>query len=161
RRLRVLVDAGGAIARSLGAPALVQQVLGALVPAVAETAVIVLRAGMSPSTEARWLHADDAARLRSESASGERRGMLEAGRERVLAAGPPETRPPGSGEPVRGLVLPLVAQQRTYGALAVVANGASSYSAADQGMFLDVANRAAIALENCRLDEEIRTRDRQ
>ena len=161
RRLRVLADAGGAVAQSLDAPALVQQVLGTLVPAVAETAVIVLREGLPPSTEARWLHADDAARLRSEPATAERRGMLEAALARVLASGQPETLPPGSRELVRGLVIPLVTQQRTLGALAVVAMGASNYSAADQGMLLDVASRAATALENCRLYEEIRARDRQ
>src|SRR5262249_60698394 len=40
RQLRVLANASGAISRSLDAPTLVQQVLGALVPAMAETAAI-------------------------------------------------------------------------------------------------------------------------
>jgi signal transduction histidine kinase len=161
RRLRVLANASGAIARSLDTPALVQHLLGALVPAMAEAALIVLREGTSPVPEARWLHVDDGGRIRSEPIPGTRRAILEAALARVLASGQPEPLTLDSHQAVRGLVMPLVAQGCTFGAFGVVAAGSLAYAEADQRLLHDVANRAAIALENSRLYEEIQARDRQ
>jgi len=160
RRLRVLANASGTMVRSLDTPALVQQVLGALVPAMAETAVIVMRERTASAAEVRWLHADEGGCVTSEPVAVVRRGIVEAALARVLASGQTETMPSESGERAHVLVVPLVTQQRTLGALGVVSRGASGYAAADHSLLHEVASRAAIALENCRLYEEIRARDR-
>ena len=161
RRLRVLADASGAIARSLDTPALVQHVLGALVPAVAEAAVVCVCERSSPATESIWFSVDTAGRLGAKPTAAAPAAALEAAVGRVLASGLPETVPLGAEEAARGLVLPLVSQRRTIGALGVVSAAASGYVDADRSLLHDVANRVATALENSRLYEEIRTRDRQ
>jgi signal transduction histidine kinase/DNA-binding response OmpR family regulator len=161
RRLRVLAGASGALARSLDTPGLVRHVLGAIVPAIAEAAVIVLRERPSLHPEASWLHVDDAGLVRAEPIPGGRRTALEAAIGRVLNSGQPETLSAEPPDEAHGLVLPLVTQRWTFGALAVVAPGSAAYAEADRTLVHDVANRAAIALENSRLYEEIRARDRQ
>jgi signal transduction histidine kinase len=160
RRLRVLADASGAIARSLDTPTLLQHVLGALVPAMGETAVIVVDERTSSTTETRWIHAEEAGRVRFDPLPGRQPAMLEPSLDRVLASGEPEIIWTDSGHGVRGLVLPLVTQRRSFGALGVVAAGEGEYAEADQSLLRDVASRAATALENCRLYEEIQARDR-
>jgi signal transduction histidine kinase/DNA-binding response OmpR family regulator len=62
----------------------------------------------------------------------------------------------------QGIVVPLLARGRTLGAL-TLGFGASprSYGAADLATAEDVAGRAAIALDNCRLYQNIRESDRQ
>ena len=161
RRLRVLADASGAVAQSLDTPALVQHVLGALVPAMAAAALIVLRERTPLAPEAKWLHVADGGRIHSEPIPGPGRAPLEAAVARVLASGRPEWLTLDADQSVRGMVLPLVAQRRTLGALGVLAAGSSGYAEADQSLLHDVAHRAAIALENSRLYEEIQARDRQ
>jgi signal transduction histidine kinase len=131
------------------------------VPGIAEAAVIVLRERPSGTPDASWLHVDADGVVRAEPIAGGRRTALEAAVSRALASGQPETMSAPLPDLAHGLVLPLVTQRWTFGALAVLAPGAAAYAEADRTLVHDVANRAAIALENSRLYEEIRARDRQ
>jgi len=159
RRLRVLADASGAMSRSLDTPALVQHALGAVVPAMGEAAVIVLGDSMSRA-EARWIHADRGGRIWFAPSASPWRPALDAALARALESGQPERLLAEGGPSVRGIVLPLVVQRGTLGAIGVIAAEPSGYTEADQSLLHALASRAATALENCRLYEEIRARDR-
>jgi signal transduction histidine kinase/DNA-binding response OmpR family regulator len=61
-----------------------------------------------------------------------------------------------------GLVLPLVARDRTLGVLALArAHSSQRYTPADVAFAEDLANRAAVALDNARLYRSIREDDRR
>lgn len=60
------------------------------------------------------------------------------------------------------LLLPLVARGRTFGVLSLIRTGSSPpYEAADVSLGLDLARRAALALDNARLFRELQASERR
>ena len=176
RRLTFLAEAGSILGRSLDFEATAQDVARLPVPVLAENAVLF----GSPSVGISW---ND--RIAYQTPSGERTvrelaqqeplphhiretalRVLESGerewlRDRPLAHDDQETN-------ANGAVLPLVARGRTIAALAVFNNLPAQaggprrpFDAQDMTMAAALASRAAIALDNALLHEELRRRDRQ
>jgi signal transduction histidine kinase/DNA-binding response OmpR family regulator len=69
--------------------------------------------------------------------------------------------PESAGRLCRALVLPLLARGRTLGALTLAQGGCRAITSAERALAEDLANRAAIALDNARLYRDIREADRR
>src|SRR5690606_9974545 len=80
----------------------------------------------------------------------------------VIADGQEILAAPSEGAAPRCAALPLTARGRLLGALALATTDASrEFARADIDLVRVVASRTAVALENCRLYQEIQARDRQ
>ncbi len=162
RRLRVLAEAGGILTRSLETGTLVADLLSLFVPLMADVAAIVLLDVDGRAAETSWLDAEAGGRVSRDPMVAADGLDLDDCLQRVLAQGKAETlQSPGQAE-ARGAILPLVARGRTFGALAsIFTRSGRRYRDADLELIRDIAGRAAIALDNSRLHQEIAERDRQ
>jgi signal transduction histidine kinase len=159
RRLRVLAEASGILTRSLEPASLVADLLALLVPLLADLSVVVLVDASGQPAESTWLDAAAGGQVSREPIPGGQ--DLEARLARVIVDGEAETLTMPDGQ-VRGVVLPLVRRGRTFGAMAsTFVQSSRHYRDAELDLIRDIAGRAAIALDNSRLYQEIQERDRQ
>jgi signal transduction histidine kinase len=158
RRLRVLAEASGILSRSLDTGALIGDLLALFVPLMADLAAIMLLDDGGGRAETSWLDAAATGRVSRDPISGS--AELEGALHRVTAGGKAERLM--SGAELNGVILPLVARGRTFGAMALTfTRSARLYGEPDLDLVRDIAGRAAIALDNSRLYQEIHARDRQ
>lgn len=149
RRLRVLADVSGMLTRSLDASTLAGDLLSILIPGLADLGAIVL-CERGPRAHTNWLGA------------GAPPPELEAALDAVITRGVEVLEPPDAAAAPHGAVLPLTAQGRLLGALVLaMTESPRSFARADLDLLRVIASRAAVALENCRLYQEIQARDRQ
>ena len=163
QRLKFLAEATSLMSRSLEQPELVEDLLALFVPVIADVAGIALLdpSGAPATTEPRWIAAESG-NGHGTPAEPEARAMLDPLMSRVLETGNAETWPGDWKRPIRGAVLPLFSSGQTFGVLAVAMEGSQrQYTEADLDLLHDVAHRAAIALENRRLYQELHERDRR
>ncbi|HSE93113.1 MAG TPA: response regulator [Methylomirabilota bacterium] len=161
RRLRVLAEASGVLTRSLDTRTLVADLLALFVPLVADLAAISLTDAGGHTAETSWLDARPAARVSRDPVPDDDGLALNARLEGVVAADRAERIVSHDGQHTQGIILPLVARGRTFGAMASLMRLPRRYSDADLDLVRDIAGRAAIALDNSRLYQEIHERDRQ
>jgi CheY-like chemotaxis protein len=160
RRLRFLAEASGMLAGSLDPAALVADLLVFFVPRLADLSVITLLDDLGQVRGTSWLQAGSKARVSRDPIPPAAGLDLEPLLRVVITTGKAETI--GHGDTTRAIVLPLLARERTLGALAVAMGELGRcYAEADLDLVRDVASRAAIALDNGRLHQEIQERDRQ
>jgi signal transduction histidine kinase/DNA-binding response OmpR family regulator len=161
RRLRLMVDAGGILTRSLDGSAFEGELLGLFVPHLADEAGLVFLDGGQRPGPSTWVHAGPVGSPVAQPATTVH-PMLAGPMTRVLASGRPEPIPGPGGEGVGGIVLPLEVRGKTYGALgmAMIESG-RRYSDADLEVLMLVAGRTATALDNRRLYRELQDRDRR
>jgi signal transduction histidine kinase/DNA-binding response OmpR family regulator len=176
RRLAFLAEASKILAGSLDSEATAKAIAGLVVPTLADVAGVTLagEAGRPWTTELAWA---DPARLEvrtqfllaPDGPSDELRAAvdraLNTGRSEHLSnLDVPVPVPAGETAPhIRSAaVVPLRARDRTLGVL-TLAFGASgrAYTPNDLATAEDLANRAAIALDNARLYREVQQADRQ
>jgi signal transduction histidine kinase/DNA-binding response OmpR family regulator len=156
RRLRVLADISGALAQSLDAAALMADLLTRLVPRLGAVGAVV-RCDEG-GTETLWIAAGGEGERREPSAVEQIE--LQTAIDRVIARRQELLIEPGPGAMSWGAVFPLAAQTRLLGVLALARTG-QAYAPAELDLLRLVASRAAAALENCRLYQEIKARDHQ
>jgi signal transduction histidine kinase len=185
RRSTFLASAGAVLAGSLDFEATLHDLLRLSVPRLADLAGVTLvgEPGQPRRTELAWsFPPDPAAYLRRQDEEGPEE--LQAALERVLVSGIPETLedlavpyPPtpgigracdaGLGAASSGLlrtamVLPLLARNKALGALTLAqAASGRTFSAADQALAVELAGRAASAIDNARLYRDVQEADRR
>jgi signal transduction histidine kinase/DNA-binding response OmpR family regulator len=176
RRSLFLAEASTALANSLDFEATWKSLLKLLVPSLADLAGFT--APTEPErpwhTEIAWISPVDGSirKMGFDATEGTDNELRAAVRE-VLVSGKPATvnglaiaYPPeenASGHRLRSaLVLPLLARGRILGAMSL-AQGASgrNFDPATQHLAGELANRAAVALDNARLYRELQDADRQ
>ena len=142
KRLAFLAGASATLVGSLDFCAIARELVRLAVPAVADACSLTLVAESSeqPAQELRWPEAD--------AASADAK-LLDAAAT-------------GAGDPSRMARVPLVAQGRTLGTLALCfASSGRSFDADTLSTATELAGRAAIALDNARLYEKIQDQDRR
>ncbi len=162
RRLRVLAEASGILTRSLDTTTLIGDLLVLFVPLMADLAAIALQERGGGTPEISWVHVHAAGHVSRDAISADGGSEVQMALQSVIAAGAAETLRAADGQTPRGVVVPLVAHGRPFGAMAVtMAPSGRHYSDPDVDLVRDIASRAAIALDNSRLYREIQERDRQ
>lgn len=162
RRLRVLAEASGTLARSLDTFTLVADLLSLFVPLMADTAAIALVGGADGATETSWVGAEGSGRVSHDPIVGDGDLQLDWHLQRVTGGGKPETLRTSDGRRITGAVVPLVARGRTFGAMGLgFVRSSREYREPDIHLIHDIAGRAAVALDNSQLYQEIQQRDRQ
>ena len=173
RRLSFLAEASTALASSLDYEATLRNLLHLVVPALGDLAAVtaVDEHGRPTQTELAWSEASGRSPTRALPGLpglypllGEAVGqVLMAGKSQLLSAPIPAA---GTGPPDFGLnsalVVPLRARGKTLGALASATGPAGRrYDAADLALAEELANRAAVAMDNARLYRDIQEGDRR
>jgi signal transduction histidine kinase len=161
RRLRVLVEAGGVLTRSLDGSGFELELLRLFVPLLADQAGIAFPENGPHRGPPTWIHA---ANNGSEPLAASRAvpHELVATVESVLATGAATAIPGKNGGGSAGIVMPLGVHGQLYGALAVARLGSGQpYSREDLELLELIAGRTAVALENRRLYRELQERDRR
>ena len=186
RRLAFLAQASVALAGSLDLAAIIRELAGLCVPFLADVCALTLAAedDESSSTEAAWMSDDPQLGLLRRSLAGVGNRWFDHAVERVQKSGKvetfgecaPNTTTSGPGEamlasdigaaaefPVNGLAMvPLPARGRTLGVLALgLGPSGRKFDADALSMAIDLAGRAAIALDNARLYGKIQAEDRR
>jgi signal transduction histidine kinase/DNA-binding NarL/FixJ family response regulator len=161
RRLRLLVETGGILTRSLDGSAFEGELLSLFVPSFADEAGLVFLDGGQRAGASTWVHADSSGAAAPQAVSGIP-PLLAAPLGRVLTSGKGERISEGDGTATVGLVLPLEVRGETYGALGLaMVDSGRRYGEADLELLSLVASRTAIALDNRRLYRELQERDRR
>ncbi len=181
RRSAFLAEASRALTSSLDFDETVRGLLRLVVPSLSDVAAVT-QAGASNEhrndelwiTELAWYdRARDCLGRATISGSAAPRDELRDSHDRVLATGAPEALdnldiayPAVLGESEGrihcAIVLPLLARGRTLGALTLAMNSAERhFGRADRALAEDVAERAAIALDNAQLYHNIQENDRR
>ena len=161
RRLRVLVEAGGVLTRSLDGSGFELELLRLFVPLLADQAGIAFPENGPHRGPPTWIHAPNNG---SEPLAASRAipHELVAPVESVLTTGVAQTIPGSNGGGSAGIVMPLGVHGQLYGALAVARLGSGQpYSKEDVELLELIAGRTAVALENRRLYRELQERDRR
>jgi signal transduction histidine kinase/FixJ family two-component response regulator len=156
RRLAFLAGAAGVLGQSLDVAVTARDVARAAVPFLADVAAVVLIDPPGGSGGVTLARADGGS-VRVEDPTGRDRlpAALAGGVETALAGAAPA--PDGDT-----LALPLRTRDRTVAALVLHRPGAGrQYGLVDLATADALASRAAIALDNARLHQEVRTADRQ
>jgi signal transduction histidine kinase/DNA-binding response OmpR family regulator len=156
RRAAFLADAGKSMARSLDLESTLTSILQALVPDLADFAI--LRVLVSGDEIVRTLHRDP-----NPSTHAPGTVLLDA-MDRSVRSLATQVIPgaPGSDAGSRRVACPLVARGTTLGALAVtVEDSRPSFGPAAVILIEELCGRAAIAIDNCLLYREIQSRDRR
>jgi signal transduction histidine kinase/DNA-binding response OmpR family regulator len=181
RRSAFLAEASTVLSRSLDVQATLRGLVGVVVPYLADLAgaTVVGESGRPWQSELAWADpgGDGVQALQLTSADAPNDALRDA-IDRALASGEPERlddlaipypQAPGHANGradarrlTAALVLPLLARGRTLGALTLAMGGSGRrYSAADVALAQDLAGRAAIALDNARLYQNIQEQDRR
>jgi signal transduction histidine kinase/DNA-binding response OmpR family regulator len=154
RRAAFLADAGKNMARSLDLATTAKAMLDLAVPNLGDFAMLRLRvAGQEVSHTRHRREATTIAGLEAFLADGVGRASRLLGRQLVTEV--------GSGEhAVRGVVCPLLARGTMVGIFAVMVEAPrATYDPATVVMIEEFCGRAALALDNCLLYQEIQERD--
>jgi signal transduction histidine kinase/DNA-binding response OmpR family regulator len=182
RRSTFLAEASRALTSSLDFEETVRGLLRLVVPSLSDVAAVTQPAGPNEhwnsehwSSELAWYdRARDCFSHATISGADAPRDELRNCHERVLATGAAETLdnldvayPIGRGQISESrihcaIVLPLIARGRALGALTLAMTGAGrQFERADRILAEDLADRAAIALDNARLYHNIQENDRR
>jgi signal transduction histidine kinase/DNA-binding response OmpR family regulator len=167
RRLRFLARASEVLGQSLDYLETARDLARLPVPFLADQAAVVLAGGAGPDWKVFLAAAEGDRACVDEPADRDRLpAEVAAAVERVLAGGPAEffpEAPPAAGESVTtALVLPLRARGRPRAALALSREVAGRrFGPAEVSMAETLASRAAVALENAHLYEDVQRADRQ
>jgi signal transduction histidine kinase/DNA-binding response OmpR family regulator len=177
RRSAFLAEASRVLTSSLDFEATLRGLLRLIVPTLADLALVTQTEGPNHtcSSELAWLHPATGELLHAPTGPDVPRDSLRDCHERVLATGVGETLeqlnvpyPPGqpdhsSEQRIRSaIVLPLRARGRTLGAVTLaLASAQRRFGPADRALAQDLAERAAIALDNARLYRDIQENDRR
>ena len=176
RRLQLLVDAGDTVSRSLDEQTTLHAIAGVIVPALADWCRVDLL-DVNGALRCVVIHHSDAERSRSiatlvktlkprPGAAGSMSRAIESG-EMQLAHFPepgdyreiadPDVLTFARAIGMRGYcVVPLVGRGRTLGALAAIqAESGRSFASEDCALIHELAHRAALALDNVRLFDEV------
>jgi signal transduction histidine kinase/DNA-binding response OmpR family regulator len=175
RRSAYLAEASKVLAHSLDVPATACGLLRVAVPHLADLAAVTLPAdgGQPGLSELAWAGPGVAdLHTHSPGPAGGLPDEVRAALEAVLATGRPRALdlidtpyPPADAGPQVGrlrsaIVLPLLARGRALGAL-TLARAATRPGPADLGLAEDLAQRAAVALDNARLYRDVQENDRR
>jgi signal transduction histidine kinase/DNA-binding response OmpR family regulator len=184
--LAFLAEASTVLARSLEYPEITRGLARHCVPFLADLCAVSLREEDGPddwTTELAWIDAEDARCLQA-TVPGEvplpaladlSRHVLRTGQAELRARLEPSSPPPdqdhgtaGAPLPCEGvqphsaIVVPLRARGRFLGTIALARHDpARHYSSADLRFSRDLADRAAIAIDNARLYRDIQENDRR
>jgi PAS domain S-box-containing protein len=176
--VELLVESGIALAESLDMASTLGRVASLTVPRLADLCVIDLLEADGSITQMAVASADEQV-ARDLRALRERRQLNPAGEHpvaRVIRSGEPELLAEMTGTQTNSFaegsaharfmidhgyhsaaVAPLLARQRTVGALSVLRLGdGERYTAADMELVSELARRAALAIDNARLFSEVR-----
>jgi len=161
RGLRVLVEAGGVLTRSLDGSGFERQLARLLVPAIADEAGLMFPGNSPHGASPTWVRsAPDAPDARREPELPSQ--ALVDPVSLALASGQPATIPGPDRGTVLGIAVPLAMHGEIYGVLAVSRlSSGRPFSAPELELVELIANRTAIALENRRLYRELQARDRR
>jgi signal transduction histidine kinase/ActR/RegA family two-component response regulator len=173
--LRLLAEAGSALAASLDPGTTLERTARCCVPGLADWAVVSLDGAEPGERRYAICHRDDAVETRLREVAEESSGaVLLAGSllEEPLLLGDPLDWTMTSGDALGRLLretsagsvllVPLRARRKTLGTLALVrAPGAAVYDAATVPLAEELARRAALALDNARLFDAVREGDRR
>jgi signal transduction histidine kinase/DNA-binding response OmpR family regulator len=179
RRSAFLAEASKALANSLEPEATTRGLVRTVIPFLADFAAVALAdaRGDVGRAEFAWRDAGGALHEKHGCALDEAFGGLSTAVEQAIASGRPEVLPghvEGVNRVRRGplprpwwvdalgptLVLPLLARGRTLGVLALAReSGGPSYERSDRTLADELAGRAAIALDNARLHQNIQEGD--
>ncbi len=187
QRSAFMAGASATLGRSLAVMAASRELPRLAIPFLADVSALTLRGedGIDARTEIAWTEPDPAASLHTESVAAVECAWWREAIERVIESGrsesfdgalPLRTEPPGqvgwpqsqSLEIPRGtaitslVVLPLIARGRTLGAFSLgLGPSGRSFHADDLTLAVDLADRAAMALDNALLYRTIREHDRR
>jgi signal transduction histidine kinase len=170
--LRLLAEAGSALAASLEPQTTLDRVARGCVPAIADWAVAVLDAGGGPARVAA-AHREADAESRLAALAADATPLMADGDNLdhpVLLADSAEWAAP-RGDRLAGLLrevggtsallLPLRGRGKTLGALLLVRGGEDRFDRQTMGLAEELARRAALALDNAALYAELREADRR
>ncbi|WP_439621351.1 response regulator [Gemmata sp.] len=177
-RLAFLADASKALSRSLDPDATAQALARVVVPTLADLAGLTVAGepGQPWRTELAWVCPPETElRTRWLTATEGPFDALRDAVDRALSVGRPDHldglsidfpalpgRPPEGTKIRSALVLPLVARGRALGVLTLAfLDPARRVGPADRATAQDLASRAAVALDNARLYQEVQLADRQ
>ena len=176
RRSNFLAEASTVLSSSLNFEATVRTLARLVVPFLGDLGAVILsdehgRAGpvelaWSDGDAVRSLTSNDHDRIHGPLAVAVQHA-LNAGKARMLndlgpwPALPPETPAPPDFALGAVVILPLLARGRTLGVLVLGRGTGRSFAAADLALADDLAGRAAIALDNARLYQNIQEGDRR
>jgi signal transduction histidine kinase/DNA-binding response OmpR family regulator len=182
RRSEFLARASTVLANSLDPEATLRGLLGVAVPSLGDVAAVTVVREHSGAwqSELAWVFPPDpTVHTATLAADQGPKDEVRAAVERVLASGKAEVldelsvpypppacgEPPGDGPEFRlhtAVVLPLLARGRTLGALSLAMScSGRRYTPDDLSLAEDLAGRAAIALDNARLYQNIQEGDRR
>ncbi|HEV8632406.1 MAG TPA: ATP-binding protein [Thermoanaerobaculia bacterium] len=176
--LRLLAEAGSALAGSLEPQPTLERVVHGCVPALADWAVVVLDEGRPPGGRLAAAHRDAAAEPQLRALASSSLPLLtapEAIDQPVLLGDPldwTEMHGDGLAALLRGaggsaaLLLPLRARGKNLGTLvlvraAMLVDGGDAFDRQTLGLAEELARRAALALDNAALYAELREADRR
>lgn len=177
RRSTFLSEASRVLTSSLDIETTQRGLLRLVTPALADLAAVT-RAGApghSWTTELLWRHSDTGdLRHATLTRADMPKSKLRESHDRVLATGTPESideldivYPAGGQDEAPGagmhsaIVLPLSARGRTLVALTLALSGNRRFGASERALAHELAERAAIALDNARLYHDIQENDRR
>ena len=186
RRLSFLAQASGALAGSLDLVAITRELTGLCVPFLADVCTLTLSGekGEAANTEVAWMSDTAPAELLRRSTAAVSSRWLDAAIERVRKRGKAETFRAGAAVAASRLpretlragdvgaladfaiyslaVVPLSARDRTLGVLVLgVGPSGREFDADALSMAIDLAGRAAVALDNASLYGKIQEEDRR
>lgn len=162
RRLAFLADAGAVLGRSLDIQATARDIVRLPIPFLADTSILKLNpiVGEANQILTARMQADEIAVQELEATDPIPADVADA-IDRVMTSARLEFVADGDSES-SGIVLPLHARGRTFAVLALVSESSpKSFDANDLTIAEALSSRAAIALDNALLHEEIRRADRQ
>jgi signal transduction histidine kinase len=172
--LRLLAEAGSALASSLEPQTTLERIARGSVPGLADWSLALLDVPHAPPRMAMAHRVtEDERRLRELAAAGGDAPLLAAGEALAepLLLDDPRDWTGGRGDRLgellckvggtSALLLPLRARGKTLGALVLVRTGAEPFDRQAMGLADELARRAALALDNAALYAELREADRR
>ena len=183
QRSAFMADASAALGRSLVMMAASRELPRLAIPFLADVSALTLRGddGVEQHTEIAWNEDEPTPSLRTEQVGAVACGWWREAIERVIANGrsesfdvaamagepnpirPIETLEIPRGTPIGSLaILPLIARGRTLGAFSLgLGPSGRQFHPDDLALATDLADRAAMALDNALLYREVRDHDRR
>jgi signal transduction histidine kinase/DNA-binding response OmpR family regulator len=185
RRSAFMANASAALGRSLAITAASRELPRLAIPFLADVSAVTLGpdAGIDARTELAWFDSGPGPALRTDTVATVECPWWGAAIQRVIETGHPESfdatvqAPVEAGGPAaprapleipRGtpitslIVVPLIARARTLGALSLgLGPSGRTFRPDDVAMVTDLANRAAMAIDNALLYRTIREQDRR